>query len=202
MNKIGKHNLLFNACSYERKDVIELLIEHGVDTDVKNKDGLSLLSVALKTGIRSLINLIRNELIKTYDLFNNLTTNELRQQVVNSLDNSELSVIKWQYLKAFQLLIKTDDTVNNNDTSLNVLREKNILQFFNSFEFKEILLEDIINRDVKGDFIEAGVWKGGLCIFAAAIFQAYQHYSRKVYLADSFDGIPKSNVKKLKYRDS
>ena len=59
----------------------------------------------------------------------------------------------------------------------------------------QILLEDIINRDVKGDFIEVGVWKGGLCIFAAAIFQAYQHYSRKVYLADSFDGIPKSNVK-------
>ena len=59
----------------------------------------------------------------------------------------------------------------------------------------QILLEDIINRDVKGDFIEVGVWKGGLCIFAAAIFQAYQQYSRKVYLADSFDGIPKSNVK-------
>ncbi len=49
--------------------------------------------------------------------------------------------------------------------------------------------------DVKDDFIEAGVWKGGLCVIAAAIFQAYQQYSRKVNLADSFDGIPKSNVK-------
>ena len=46
----------------------------------------------------------------------------------------------------------------------------------------------------QGDFIELGVWKGGLCILAKAIFQSYRQYERKVFLADSFDGIPQVNT--------
>ena len=58
----------------------------------------------------------------------------------------------------------------------------------------QLLLEDVIQRNVKGDFIETGVWKGGACIFAASIFKAYQQYDRRVFLADSFDGIPPVNT--------
>ena len=55
------------------------------------------------------------------------------------------------------------------------------------------ILEDVIQRGVKGDFIELGVWKGGLCLLAKAIFHAYRQYERKIFLADSFDGIPAVN---------
>ena len=55
------------------------------------------------------------------------------------------------------------------------------------------ILEDVIQRGVKGDFIELGVWKGGLCLLAKAIFHAYRQYERKIFLADSFDGIPPVN---------
>ena len=56
-----------------------------------------------------------------------------------------------------------------------------------------MVLEDVILRQVNGDFIELGVWKGGLCVFAKAIFHAYKQYNRKIFLADSFDGIPPVN---------
>lgn len=60
----------------------------------------------------------------------------------------------------------------------------------------QMILEDLIQRGIKGDFIELGVWKGGLCILAKAIFQAYQEYNRVVFLADSFEGIPPVDIDK------
>jgi O-methyltransferase len=58
----------------------------------------------------------------------------------------------------------------------------------------QMVLEDVIVRQLDGDFIELGVWKGGLCILATSIFHAYKQYNRKVFLADSFDGIPAVNT--------
>ena len=58
----------------------------------------------------------------------------------------------------------------------------------------QMVLEDIILRQIDGDFIELGVWKGGLCILAKAIFHAYGQFNRKIFLADSFDGIPPVNI--------
>jgi O-methyltransferase len=43
---------------------------------------------------------------------------------------------------------------------------------------------------VPGDFIETGVWKGGACIFMRAILAAHQVTDRKVFVADSFQGLP------------
>ena len=60
----------------------------------------------------------------------------------------------------------------------------------------QMILEDVILRQIDGDFIELGVWKGGLCILAKAIFHAYRQYHRKVFLADSFEGIPPVNPEK------
>jgi hypothetical protein len=37
----------------------------------------------------------------------------------------------------------------------------------------QMILEDIILRGIGGDFIELGVFRGGLCIFAQAIFQIF-----------------------------
>ena len=54
-------------------------------------------------------------------------------------------------------------------------------------------LEDCIERNVPGDFIEAGVWRGGACIFAKAILESYDVRDRAVWVADSFQGVPPPN---------
>jgi hypothetical protein len=47
-------------------------------------------------------------------------------------------------------------------------------------------------RGVPGDFIEAGVWRGGVIILMRALLSAYRIPGRKVFAADSFAGIPKN----------
>ncbi len=59
----------------------------------------------------------------------------------------------------------------------------------------QFLLEEAIRLSIPGDFIEAGVWRGGAGILAAAIFAAYSQTCpsascRRVFLADTFTGIP------------
>lgn len=54
-------------------------------------------------------------------------------------------------------------------------------------------LEDVIQKSIPGDFIETGVWRGGSCILAKGIFNAYGE-KRKVFVADSFAGLPEGTV--------
>jgi O-methyltransferase len=60
----------------------------------------------------------------------------------------------------------------------------------------EKLLTDIIEHSIEGDCIETGVWRGGATIFMAAIIKAYEQTNRNVWVADSFEGLPKPNAEK------
>jgi O-methyltransferase len=52
-----------------------------------------------------------------------------------------------------------------------------------------LILEE---RGVPGDFIEAGVWRGGAVALMRGLIKAYGIKDRKVVAADSFAGIPKN----------
>jgi len=54
-------------------------------------------------------------------------------------------------------------------------------------------LERALQEQVPGHFIETGVWRGGACILARGVFAAYGVDDRRVYVADSFCGLPKPN---------
>ncbi len=58
----------------------------------------------------------------------------------------------------------------------------------------QFCIEDVLAHNVLGDFIETGVWRGGATIFMRAILKAYNITDRKVFAADSFAGLPKSNA--------
>lgn len=51
-----------------------------------------------------------------------------------------------------------------------------------------------ITEQVPGDFIETGVWRGGACIYAKGIFRAMGASNRRVFVADSFRGLPEPNA--------
>lgn len=57
------------------------------------------------------------------------------------------------------------------------------------------ILEDVIENKIEGDFVETGVWRGGSSIFARACFAAYNE-SRKVWVCDSFEGLPAPDPEK------
>jgi O-methyltransferase len=52
------------------------------------------------------------------------------------------------------------------------------------------LLEQCLSKKVPGDFVETGVWRGGACILAKAVLSAHGNRDRKIWLADSFEGLP------------
>lgn len=61
----------------------------------------------------------------------------------------------------------------------------------------QFCVEAAIREGIEGDLIETGVWKGGACIFMRAILAAHAIEDRKVYVADSFEGLPKPDAQKF-----
>ncbi|HLI56241.1 MAG TPA: TylF/MycF family methyltransferase [Actinomycetota bacterium] len=55
----------------------------------------------------------------------------------------------------------------------------------------QLCVTDVVRQGVPGDLIETGVWRGGATIFMRAILAALGDRQRTVWVADSFEGLPK-----------
>lgn len=51
-------------------------------------------------------------------------------------------------------------------------------------------IETTLAEGIPGDIVECGVWRGGCAIFARAVLQIHGVADRKIWLADSFEGMP------------
>jgi hypothetical protein len=51
----------------------------------------------------------------------------------------------------------------------------------------------VLEENVPGDFIETGVWRGGASIYMRALLAAHGIRDRRVWVADSFAGLPPPN---------
>jgi O-methyltransferase len=63
----------------------------------------------------------------------------------------------------------------------------------------KLLVETIIYQEIPGDLIETGVWRGGACIFMRGLLTALVDPGRKVFVCDSFEGLPKGECAEDKY---
>lgn len=55
-------------------------------------------------------------------------------------------------------------------------------------------VERVLADQIPGDLLEAGAWRGGVTIFMRAILRAYGDTERRVWVADSFRGLPRPNT--------
>ena len=55
-------------------------------------------------------------------------------------------------------------------------------------------VEQVLKERVPGDLIETGVWRGGASIFMRGILKAHGDTERKVWVADSFEGLPPADI--------
>jgi hypothetical protein len=51
-------------------------------------------------------------------------------------------------------------------------------------------VEQVLADGVPGDLVETGVWRGGSCIFMRGILAAYGDSDRRIWVCDSFEGLP------------
>ena len=52
----------------------------------------------------------------------------------------------------------------------------------------------VLAEGIPGSFIETGVWRGGCCILMQGILEAKGATDRKVFVCDSFEGLPKPDA--------
>jgi hypothetical protein len=64
-----------------------------------------------------------------------------------------------------------------------MIGQRRMLQLQRAAEF-------VIDRNIPGDFIETGVWRGGACILLRAVLKVRGITDRRVWAADSFRGLP------------
>lgn len=57
-------------------------------------------------------------------------------------------------------------------------------------------IERVVAEDIPGDFIETGVWRGGSVIFMRGVLKALGITNRTVWVADSFEGLPRPDAEK------
>jgi O-methyltransferase len=61
------------------------------------------------------------------------------------------------------------------------------------------LASRVIGDEIPGDFIETGVWRGGACIYMRSILKILGITDRKIWVADSFEGLPKPESEPDRY---
>ena len=54
----------------------------------------------------------------------------------------------------------------------------------------QFCIEEVIKSGIPGDLIETGVWRGGATVFMRGVLAAYGITDRRVWAADSFQGVP------------
>jgi len=58
----------------------------------------------------------------------------------------------------------------------------------------QFCVEDVLRNGVPGDLIETGVWRGGATILMRALLRAWNVTDRRVWVADSFEGLPRPSA--------
>lgn len=96
------------------------------------------------------------------------------------LRTRNFALCKLKYVTEYNRLNGYDWPANA-DTMIGLNRLNNI----------ELCIHSIINEKIPGDFIETGVWRGGSTILMRAILKELNIRERKVWVADSFQGLPK-----------
>jgi O-methyltransferase len=99
------------------------------------------------------------------------------------------SVLRWRNL---DLVRKTDpskrywgrDWPEHGETMIGMARLDNL----------QACVERVIQEGIPGDLIETGVWRGGAAILMRAVLAAQGDTDRTVWLADSFEGLPKPDT--------
>jgi O-methyltransferase len=112
----------------------------------------------------------------------------------SAIQNTSIKKIPWvNVLLRFKkgstedLRIDGRDRPLNADTMIGLKRLDNI----------EYCVRDVIKNNVEGDFIELGVWRGGATILMRALLKEMNITDRNVWVADSFEGLPKPDA--IKY---
>ncbi len=126
---------------------------------------------------------ILNNLPLDYKHYLNIT--QIHPNIINVLRDSKQNgdLIVLSHTAADGTIRKARELRNITELSHTIIGRKRL-------ENVQSCVETVLADDIKGDFIETGIWRGGTCIFMRGILMAYGVTDRTVWAADSFEGVP------------
>ncbi len=118
--------------------------------------------------------------------------NELRIEVLRrrgpeeKIDTRVLRDIRWQANERYEHIVSAK--LDGSDPTVSLYAHTLVGQ--RRLQNLERCAARVFSEGISGDFVEAGVWKGGAAIFLRALQVAYAQPQRSTWLADSFAGLP------------
>ncbi len=95
-----------------------------------------------------------------------------------------LALLRWELVKIERLDLRVReegrDWPSDAETMIGLRRLENV----------EHCVREVLERNIPGDLIETGVWRGGTTIFMRGMLKAWGDTRRRVWVADSFEGLP------------
>lgn len=111
------------------------------------------------------------------------------------LDQEIISLSRGAEQKGLNLCKKTVENPDHRLLGGDLPYEAETMIGMKRLENIEFCINEIIKNKVPGDFIETGVWRGGATIFMRAMLKVMGINNRTVWVADSFEGLPKPDPK-------
>jgi hypothetical protein len=111
-----------------------------------------------------------------------------------------LHVERWQHFELLQRvkangeLMKFQDRGGENPMLRNFFCNAHSMIGMRRMDNLHMCLESITADRVPGDLIETGVWRGGATIYMRGFLAAHGITDRAVWVADSFEGLPKPTL--------
>lgn len=94
-------------------------------------------------------------------------------------------------LEIVQLIHCTQqDYLESGDSAANRAEDAESMVGIRQFDSMQACIGNVLRDQVPGDLLEAGVWRGGMAIFMRGVLKASGDRSRRVWVADSFAGLP------------
>ena len=82
------------------------------------------------------------------------------------------------------------DYIESGHAALNRVEDAETMLGTKQLDSMQACIAAVLDDGIPGDLLEAGVWRGGMTIFMRAVLKARGEQGRKVWVADSFEGLP------------
>jgi len=83
-----------------------------------------------------------------------------------------------------------DDYIESTHVARTRMEDAETMLGIKQLDQMQACITDVIKRNVPGDVLEAGVWRGGMTIFMRGVLKVMGERQRRVWVVDSFEGLP------------
>ncbi len=117
-----------------------------------------------------------------------LSPGRLWLRACNAVVRRVLSPLHLELVRVFRS--GPDDYLESGHAAKNRVEDAETMLGTRQLDHMQMCINDVLERGIPGDLVEAGVWRGGMTIFMRAALAVRRDRERRVWVVDSFAGLP------------